>query len=116
MTDAGANEAKILLKEPTESTTSELAVAAVSSREVRSTGKCVIFISRRRQTNKLTRVFQKNATSCQDVLDDMSMHIGEATLNAVVIETEFFVVDAELVQCGGVEVVAVGGILRRLGT
>ena len=42
------------------------------------------------------------------------MHIGEAALDAVVVEAEFFVVEAEQVQRGGVEVVAVGGVFGGL--
>ena len=39
------------------------------------------------------------------------MHIREAAGDAVVVEAEFLVVQAEQVQRGGVEVLAVGGIL-----
>ncbi len=39
------------------------------------------------------------------------MHIGEAVVAALELEGELFVVDAELVEDGGVEVVDADGIL-----
>ena len=44
------------------------------------------------------------------------MHVGEAALDAVVIEAQALVVHAEQVERGGVEVVAVGGVFLGLGT
>ncbi len=38
------------------------------------------------------------------------MHVRQPTLDAVVVVAELFVVEAEEVQCGGVQVVAVGGV------
>ncbi len=47
----------------------------------------------------------------EDLINDMPMHIGEAAVDAVVVGAEFFVIEAEQVQGGGVQIVAVGGIL-----
>ncbi len=41
-------------------------------------------------------------------MKDVAVYIGEAAFDAVVVEPELFVIDSEEVQCGGVEVVAVG--------
>ncbi len=48
---------------------------------------------------------------CDDLLDHMPVHIREAAGDAVVVEAELLVIEAEQVQRGGMEVVAVGGIL-----
>ena len=48
--------------------------------------------------------------SCEDLLNDMPMHIRQAALNAVVIVAKLFVVETEQVQRGGVEVVAVARV------
>ena len=42
---------------------------------------------------------------CQHFIDDMPVHIGEPPLEAVVEDAEVFVVEAEEVEQGGVEVV-----------
>lgn len=47
----------------------------------------------------------------QNLLHDMAVHIGEAEIAAFVFEDEFFVLDAEEVEGGGVEVVDVEGIV-----
>ena len=47
----------------------------------------------------------------QDVLQHVSMHIGEAEVAAGVAVGELFVFEAELVENGGVEVVEVDAIL-----
>ena len=39
------------------------------------------------------------------------MDIGESAIDTVVIEAEFFMIEAEQVKCRGVEVVAVNGLL-----
>ena len=44
----------------------------------------------------------------------MPVHVGQAAVDAVVAEGQPGVVDAEQVQDGGVEVVAVGGVLDGL--
>lgn len=38
-----------------------------------------------------------SAKLCENILNDMTMHVGEAALDAIVVEAEFFVVDAKLV-------------------
>jgi hypothetical protein len=43
-------------------------------------------------------------------VNDFSVDVGEAAVDAVVVEGELFVVDAEEVQNGGVEVVDGDGI------
>jgi hypothetical protein len=48
--------------------------------------------------------------SSYEIIDDRAMHIGQAAVDAVVTKGEALVVDAELVQHGGVQIVAVGGI------
>ena len=40
----------------------------------------------------------------------MPVHVGEAALNAVVVEGEAFVVYTEEVEGGGVEIIGVGGV------
>jgi len=47
----------------------------------------------------------KNQVSRQNVFDDMSMYIGQAAFDAVVVEAQAFVVEAEQVEQRGVEVV-----------
>ena len=44
----------------------------------------------------------------------MPMHVGEAALDAVVVEGEALVVQSKEVQRGGVEIVGVGGVHHRL--
>jgi hypothetical protein len=44
----------------------------------------------------------------EDGVKDVTVYIGESAFDAVVVEAELFVIDSEEVQCGGVEVVAVG--------
>ena len=44
----------------------------------------------------------------------MPVHVGQAALDAVVVEGQPLVVDAEQVQRGGVQVVAVAWGVRRL--
>ncbi len=44
----------------------------------------------------------------EDGVKDVTVYIGEPAFDAVVVEAELFVIDSEEVQCGGVEVVAVG--------
>ena len=44
----------------------------------------------------------------------MAVHIGQAALDAVVVKRQPFVIDAEQVQRGGMEIVRVGGIHRCL--
>lgn len=46
--------------------------------------------------------------SGEDLVDDVAMDIGEATVDPVLADGELFVIDAEQVEDGGVEVVAVG--------
>ena len=43
--------------------------------------------------------------SIEDFIDHMTVDVGEAALDAVVVEGEAFVVNAEEVESGGVEVV-----------
>src|SRR5205807_1124740 len=43
--------------------------------------------------------------SRQNILDDVPMNVGQPPFNAVVIEAEAFVVEAEQVQNGGVEII-----------
>ncbi len=52
---------------------------------------------------------QKNLR--EDLLDHMSVDICQAAVDAVVVEAQFLVIQPEQVQRGGVQVVAVGGIL-----
>lgn len=40
----------------------------------------------------------------------MPVHIGESAINAVVVEAELFMIEAEQVQCRGVEIVAIGRV------
>jgi len=57
-------------------------------------------------------MFQMEANaSANDVLDHMSMHIRQPTLNAIVVEAQFFVIKAKQMQRGSVQVIAVGGVL-----
>lgn len=53
-------------------------------------------------------------TSGQKRLDHPPVHVGEAAGDAIVIEGEPLVVQAEEVQGGGVEIVNGDGILQRL--
>ena len=46
----------------------------------------------------------------QDLFDDVSMDVGEPAVDAVLAEGESFVIDAEEVENGGVNVVALRGI------
>ena len=53
---------------------------------------------------------------CQHFIDDMPVHIGEPPLEAVVEDAEVFVVKAEEVEHGGVEVVERVDVLNGLGS
>src|SRR5437879_5126490 len=44
----------------------------------------------------------------EEIGDDVAVDVGQASVNAVVAESEFLVVDAEQVEDRGVKVVAVG--------
>ena len=44
-------------------------------------------------------------------MDDVAVHVCEAALDAVVIEGEFFVVDAQQVKCSGMEVIGISGLV-----
>ena len=46
-------------------------------------------------------------TSGQDAVDDVAVDVGEAVIAALVVEREPFVVEAETVEDGGLEVVDV---------
>ena len=52
-----------------------------------------------------------NTVSNHNFLDDMPMDIGESAINAVVVEAEFFVIETEQMQRGGVKIVAIGRVL-----
>src|SRR3977135_4220797 len=52
---------------------------------------------------------------CDYGLDEVAVDVGEAAVDAVVAEGEFFVVDAQEVEDGGVDVVAVGGFYGFVG-
>lgn len=45
----------------------------------------------------------------KDVADHFAVNIGQTTLNAIVVETQLFVVQTEQVQCRRVQVVTVAG-------
>jgi len=51
--------------------------------------------------------------SGQDVMDDSAFDIGEAKVSSAVREGQFFVVEAELMQDGGVQVVDVDFVFHR---
>ncbi len=46
----------------------------------------------------------------------MAMHIGQSTLNAIAVKCESFMIDAQQVKHGGMEIVLRNGILYRLIT
>ena len=50
----------------------------------------------------------------QHLADDVAVHVGQAAFDAVVIEREPLVVEAEKVQEGGMEVVHRGDVFDRL--
>jgi hypothetical protein len=51
---------------------------------------------------------------CKKVLNDVTMDVGQAAGNSVVIEAEPFVIEAEQMQRRRVQIVAVAGILGRM--
>ena len=50
----------------------------------------------------------------EDLVDYVAVDVGEASLDSIVQDCEFFVVDAQLVQDGRVQVVAVGRVFDGL--
>jgi hypothetical protein len=52
--------------------------------------------------------------SCDDVFDDVPMHVGKTALDAIVVEAEPLVIQAEDLHDGGVEVVHGGHVLHGL--
>ncbi len=52
--------------------------------------------------------------SIEHVGDDVSVHIGQSSLDAVVVEAESTVIESSDVKDGGMEVVNAGGLLDRL--
>src|SRR5258708_4373134 len=52
--------------------------------------------------------------SRQNFANDFAMHIGEPAVDAIVTESELLVVDTQLVQQRGVQIVTIGGRARRL--
>ena len=58
--------------------------------------------------------FRCDSESAQYLSNDVSVHIGQPSLNAVVIERESFMVETQQVQDGRMEVVSGGDVL--LGT
>src|SRR6266581_3434094 len=52
----------------------------------------------------------RSSESREELLDDVPMHIGQPPVDAVVAESQLLMIDAELVQNGCVQVIAVGGI------
>src|SRR5215472_5268518 len=50
----------------------------------------------------------------QDLHDHIAVDVGQAPIDAIMAEGQFLVVDAELMQNGGVQIIAISGVNRGL--
>lgn len=64
-------------------------------------------------TNCVGLTHQVMDVLCKDPVDHVPVHVGQAPLNAIVIERQSLVIDAQQVQYGSVKVVPMHSVLVR---
>src|SRR5262245_24022773 len=68
----------------------------------------------RNNCNSTWKVRTSKACSSNNVLDDMAMDVGKTAPHSIVIKGQFFVIHAEQVQNGGMEIVSGSRVLGHL--